>query len=68
VVVWTHARRPVVIVVPASYFLLRKGAVAPSESESGGDREERRSFTFLFRPPGLCWRVRKQVVSVSMEP
>ena len=33
VVVWTHARRPVVVVIPASYSFLRKGADAQSASE-----------------------------------
>jgi len=58
-VVWTHARRPVVIAIPASFLLLRKSAVAPSESERGGDREEWKSFTYRLRPTGLCWWVRK---------
>jgi hypothetical protein len=33
VVVWTHARRPVVVVIPASSSFLRKVAEAQSESE-----------------------------------
>jgi hypothetical protein len=53
VVVWTHARRPVVV-IPASYSFLTRGAEAHSESGRGGHGEERRSFTFSFRRPTQC--------------